>query len=414
MRHRLLGILCLLYLGVLMYASLAPFDFSATAVMTATRFELMWQQWPFVANARVSGSDALSNILLYIPLGALAAGRCRLARRLPGAAALIAPVVLAGMTSAAVEILQAYSTTRIPSVLDWILNVFGAFAGAIAGTICGRAVWIRSIRWLRLRWNGRPAAVAAVAMIVLLATDAMAPFMPTILLTDVWRNLKRSHFNLMAATALHTWHWWLVARIGVFAILTSLLAAAGQGPIRRKWRKWLRAAAMALCLAIGLEVCKLLIAGRHFDIANIAFSAVGCSLALAAGPLLTGRLTGTAKVNLGIMALTAYLAYPRYFPLYHHSISFTLEDVRLFVSTAILCGGLVCMCRIRWSWLDRPSHLDTAARAIALSTSFGLVLELGQSCLSPWLCAAAVLPFVLGGALGAWIRLPGSVRTVYR
>ncbi len=425
MSCRVLTILCFLYLGVLVYASLMPFDFVADEAQVAARFEQMWLHWPFVFNARVSRSDALSNLLLYIPLGVLVATRCRLVNWFPSLLPLIAAASLAGVTSGTVEVLQAYSITRTPSILDWLLNVSGGVVGAIVGTIWGRPTWIGLIRWLRVRCYQRPVTVAAAALLLLLAADALAPFMPTILLKDVWRNLRLSHFSLLSGTALHPWHWWFVVRVGVFAALTALLAASSVG---RPWVRWSRAAVLACCFAVGLEICKPLITARQFNIANIAFSACGCSLALVAGPLLAKRLTESMKLNLGILALGSYITYlewrpfslsfdaamitsqiPRgvqWLPLYHYAMGASLEHVRLFVNTIILSCGLVCMVRLKWSWMDRGSGPRRIIKAAALSGAFGLVLELGQFCLPRLPSTTDVFCFALGGALGAWVRLP--------
>ena len=112
----------------------------------------------------------------------------------------------------------------------------------------------------------------------LLAADALAPFLPTILLSQVWRNLKRSHFDISAGLALHPWHWWLISRIMVYAALTMLLALwTTQNP---KPKQWLKAFGLAATFALALELMKPMIVSRTLNVANIATALIGIIIAV--------------------------------------------------------------------------------------------------------------------------------------
>ena len=108
-------LLLLGYLAFVVYASLYPIArFRAPERSPLT---LLFEP------SRISRSDALTNVLVYFPLGWL------LALRLPGLGWLRAGLFGCAL-SLAIEYLQAYLPGRVPSLLDWTLNTAGALLGA--------------------------------------------------------------------------------------------------------------------------------------------------------------------------------------------------------------------------------------------------------------------------------------------
>jgi len=128
---RLMRALSLLFLLAVAFATLYPF--SDWRPRTPSLFAFLhdglprWWTW----------FDVLSNVLAYGLLGLLLTlgwlGRLRV---LP--ATLLATLACA-LLSVTLESLQGYLPNRVPSLLDWIANTGGAFAGAWLGAMLNRA-----------------------------------------------------------------------------------------------------------------------------------------------------------------------------------------------------------------------------------------------------------------------------------
>lgn len=425
MKLRLLTILCVVYLGLLGYASLMSRELRIDRDAAVRRWERAWDTWPFEPGAPVSGSDAVSNFLLYVPLGALVATRLRFVPHLPRFLVATGVLLLASTLSAAVETCQIFLPPRVPSAKDWLLNSAGGLTGAVGGVLWGRAAWWKLVRWSRRRWRRRPLALAAVALLVLLAADALVPFYPTIQLRGVWRGLKGSHFVLAEGLAVRPWHEWLVTKAGVYAALTALLAGSSVSP----WRtRWLRAAVLGAAVAAGLEVGKIFIVSRVFNVANVAVAVAGCGAAALLGAAWDGKVTPRGQKLLALGGLLVYIVYiqwtpftftwdpalvrsklpsgPEWAPLYHYAMGARLEHARLFLRTLVLLGALVYVARLGGGWLDRGPRGARALKAALLAGAMGLFLEAGQLFLPRVPSVTDVTCFAVGGALGGWAGAP--------
>ena len=114
--------LLLAYVLLVIYASLHPFSGWRDQGVSP---------WAFLAGARpryVTAFDLLTNLAAYVPLGFFAT--LALHPRLRGAAALVAAGLAGCALSLALEALQTYLPSRIPSNIDLATNGVGAFAGA--------------------------------------------------------------------------------------------------------------------------------------------------------------------------------------------------------------------------------------------------------------------------------------------
>jgi VanZ family protein len=113
--HRWDRLLLVSYLAFLVYGSLYPISsFRAPE-------ESPWST--LLLPARVSKTDALTNVLVYMPLGFC------LARVLSRRGALFV-AMLGAVLSFGIEYFQAYLPGRVPSLFDWVLNGAGTYAGA--------------------------------------------------------------------------------------------------------------------------------------------------------------------------------------------------------------------------------------------------------------------------------------------
>ena len=115
--------LTLIYTGLIFYASLYPFsDWRYQGILP----------WAFLSGPLPkywTGFDVAVNVLGYMPLGfllVLSALRSQRARY-----AVVLATLLAGALSATMESLQSYLPARVASNVDLMLNVVGAWLGAV-------------------------------------------------------------------------------------------------------------------------------------------------------------------------------------------------------------------------------------------------------------------------------------------
>jgi VanZ family protein len=83
-------------------------------------------------NGPVPAADAIENVVLFVPFGALAVLSTR-----PGPSRLrrvVLGTVLAGVLSASIETMQVFTRERIPSSTDVVTNTLGGLIGAVAAS----------------------------------------------------------------------------------------------------------------------------------------------------------------------------------------------------------------------------------------------------------------------------------------
>ena len=133
--------LALVYLGLLVYASLYPFaDWRDQGIFP---FAFLWQPLP----RYWTGFDVAINVLGYAPFGfllavsALRTGRSR--------HAVLVAALAGGILSLVMETLQSYLPSRVASNVDLLLNAEGALAGAALAKLLERFGALA--RWSRFR-----------------------------------------------------------------------------------------------------------------------------------------------------------------------------------------------------------------------------------------------------------------------
>ena len=421
MHPRLPLIFAALYSLLLVYASLMPYDFSfGQEVMR--QYALFWKAWPFDLSARMSGSDVVSNLVLYVPLGWFVAVGLRLRRFGRGSGALIS-ILVCSVLSGCIEAVQLTIVSRTGSGSDWLLNSVSGLVGAAVGASCGKGLWVVGLRWFLKAWREQPAKIAAVAVITLLCADALSPFLPTILTRQVWSNLKKSHLDPVSGLLSHPWHWWLVTRVMAYACLTMLVYFRKSG--EKRMYAWFRAAFLAGSFAVVLEFTKIMIVSRSMNAGNIITSWLGCSAGAFVGFLMQNRAVSQWKVTSGLVVLLVYLVYLAWqpfdfvwqtkmltraffrpvqlLPFYDYAMGGKLEQARLFVQSILLMAFFTYLVRIKLGWFENSNHKIMVAAVF--SALLGLVLEGGQVFLpSRTPSMTDVYCFVLGGMAGAWIR----------
>lgn len=126
----------------------------------------------------ISLPDIVQNVLLYIPFGTLGVW----ALRPRTAYEYVRLIAVAFVYSAAMELLQTLSASRIASPLDVIANVLGTAIGAAAA---GRAERTLAITLERVRVTGLPAAPARYVLAAVAAAIVFAAWYPFDITLDV-------------------------------------------------------------------------------------------------------------------------------------------------------------------------------------------------------------------------------------
>lgn len=427
---RFLIILILLYSALLIYASLMPFTWVESINLEHTFQRDFWSDWPFNSHRRISGSDFVSNLALYIPLGFLLATHITLTNRTSRKTTIFIVLIVCGGLSLGIECLQTFIVNRVPSASDWLLNSTSGLVGALSGIIFGQKYFYRAATWLTDRWQHWPLDIFTLLLIMLLFADTLSPFLPTIKLSQIWRSLKRSHFDLLDGFSQHPWHWWVMVKMQTFHLL-SLMLSFWNGAQQHQ-RRWVKIACMTALLALCMELMKPMIATRTINIANIISSNVGSFLLVITGPIVITRISRKTILNLAILSIISYMLYlgwtpfnfhwelqsvkqklpdslKELLPLYHYAMGATMEHARLFVQNITLSGILIYLLRLRYDIFD--SHKNKIYFALITGVIIGVLQEGGQLFLinrTPSM--TDIYCFMIGGYLGTKIPRNDTLR----
>jgi len=131
--HPLTGLLVACGVAILL-ATLLPLEFSADA----EQVRLKWERLTDFGRTGSSWPDIIANHLLFLPLGALLAGRL-----LAAGARLVTVVALTLLCgfgfSLLIELTQLFVVGRLASWIDLVMNTSGALAGSVVGWLWSRA-----------------------------------------------------------------------------------------------------------------------------------------------------------------------------------------------------------------------------------------------------------------------------------
>lgn len=136
--------LALVYVGLIVYASLYPFaDWRDQGIAP----------WAFLGAPLPrywTGFDVAINVVGYAPLGGLLALSAMRTGRVRHA--VLVPVLVAALLALGMEMLQTYLPARIPSREDWLLDTAGAGCGAIIAVALAKLGAIDRWSQIRARW----------------------------------------------------------------------------------------------------------------------------------------------------------------------------------------------------------------------------------------------------------------------
>lgn len=182
-----------------------PFQMEASRQGIARRWHHA-ERTPFhnAEGRRMSGSDTLGNLLLFLPVGFCLHG-WRMARRKNHAVSFIPTVVAAGLFSLSIELFQLLLSDRFTSINDVMNNTLGALGGAWLA----RRYYLSGVRailaYMR-SWRRRPGMLVLLGLGVSYLVWAVAPFHFTLRLERLWHNwLHWTHSLRYLPNLLESW-----------------------------------------------------------------------------------------------------------------------------------------------------------------------------------------------------------------
>ena len=188
--------LALMAVCLIIYASLYPFTEWRDQGISPFRFlsAPLPQYW--------TGFDVAANVVGYAPLGFLLALSALRSRRLP--LAVTGAVLGAALLSLAMETLQSYLPSRVPSNVDLALNTAGAWLGACCAWALEEAGVVDQWSRVRARWF----ATEARGALVLLALWPVALLFPAAVplgLGQVFERLEAALADALANSPFLEW-----------------------------------------------------------------------------------------------------------------------------------------------------------------------------------------------------------------
>ncbi len=291
--------------------------------------------------------DLVGNIFLYVPFGALL--HASLCRMLPKAIpAWLTTVALCLSLSGGIEWLQAYSDTRVSSLVDVVANGVGAVLGASLSWVARRMVPV-IVGAAVHEFHERPASALVKSYCALLVVFAALPFSFSLDTTRLKEAVKAAVFVPFGASLAETltlealpeeahtravahlqwqrmkrWSRW-AAEGASFVVLVWLLRHL----LRRVYgfnRRATTALVWWLCglFALTLSLIQFPVVGRGLDVTDVLFRLIGVAgglLTLPAGMGRAGaeplgvpanRWRGATRV--GCAATAAYIVYTGVIP----------------------------------------------------------------------------------------------------
>jgi len=255
-------LLLLIYIALLLYGSLYPFNHWRVP------FESPWRIM-LPRGGHDPYSDIVTNLLVYLPFGFLMMRAAR-GRRVT-AGLVLAVTVVGGAFSLGIEYLQAFNPARVSSLGDVALNTSGTFFGALATTFLRTDT--RLGRQL-LGWRDQYAisgtlANVGLAAIGLWTLSQLTPLVPSLDVSSLRAGLKPVWYTLTGQVPFDR------SQAIVYAFSVGGLALLARTVLHRRYRS-----AVLFGAFVGVVLLlKIPIVSRQISLEAIAGTAAGVVLA---------------------------------------------------------------------------------------------------------------------------------------
>ena len=212
--------LALLYAALIVYASLYPFSgWRLPGVPLLSFLVAPWPHW-------WTGFDLVSNLLGYLPLGALLFGAL-VRTGTPTGPALALAVGGGTMLSLGLEFTQNFLPQRVASNLDLALNALGTLVGVVLAWLIHRSGGVEHWQAARDRWFiGRSAG--GLALLLLWPIGLLFPLPVPLGMGQVLGHLLQGAASLVDGTPAEAWFAQWFEAWGDAAAQRPALAPAGE------------------------------------------------------------------------------------------------------------------------------------------------------------------------------------------
>lgn len=418
------------YSMFIIYGSFIPFYFNLDPNFIRWRWDTFHETLGDPRLWRYSTPDAVSNLLLFAPLGFFLAV-AELNMRAHASALRIAALVTAigFLLGSAIEIGQTLSPMRSPSPLDILYNTVGSAAGAILGCLFFRQLSGVIAPWIDYLINQRSSLLALLFFLLGPLLDSFYPFEVTLDLSTLWNNLKQSQFTpWRQGWPRQGWHI-VVERAFPFAAIGYIVALNLETPRPRAnaLTAWLVCAGLALAIECG----KLFFNGRAFNANNIAYALAGAALGILLWRAMDSRKLTSGQIHAVLIGLgVALLGYFELAPfdwISRPELSWRIQRIEWFPFAAYYWSDprsalfdlwkkvfLTIPIGFLWSQARSASGAATTGHMILLATAMGAIFETGQIALrSRTPSVTDVMIIVLGVWLGNYgYRLFNSLKSM--
>jgi len=302
-----------IWIALIGYASLYPFSGWRIGPPSPT---LHWLVLPWPRTS--VRFDVVANLLGYLPFGALLYATLLRRGSSPGRA-LGMGTLCGALLSLAMEELQNFLPQRVPSLLDWALNVAGTLAGALAAMALQRAGAAERWQAVRDRWFVEPSSGALLLLLLWPIGLLFPPPLPFGLGQGIV-HAPTLLSELLADTPWASWaaDWELNAQMldplspaaEGMAVLFGLLAPCllAFSVARPGWRRWVLPPGIA---TLGFAATTLSTALNFGPEHALSWRTAAVAPAFLAGLVLSALLAllpRRASAGVGLVVLTALIA----------------------------------------------------------------------------------------------------------
>jgi len=400
---RALLVMMLVYVGLLFYGSLVPFDFRWITFEQA--WEAFWHT-DLLIEARWGKSDVVTNIAMAVPLTFLAIGAWSRENTRRGLW-YKAPLVFVGSVaiSACLEFSQIFTANRIASVHDLISQGIGGAIGLVVWGVAGSALcgWVRDL--FIARSQADLAHRVLWTYLGLLVLYQLLPLNPTISFSQIMARYRHGMINFVPfCDHVMMGFYALVMKMATYLPIGFLVAF--------RTDRWLRRIARAVFCGLGLslliEILQIFIASRIATSTDIVLGTIGAALGGVLGCLAAGRTSDRRlrwwqsygawvklAASLGWMLV---MAWRRWYPFeFHWPVADVVKRIHRIFATPVFdifrsAGPMDALARVGEEFiallvfgillqglLARSGGLRRFAVGIAAAV-VGLVMEAGRLC----------------------------------
>jgi glycopeptide antibiotics resistance protein len=287
--------LALAFIAFAVYGSLLPFDLQPVPLASA------WDQFRatvIASPSRISRSDVLANVLLFVPIGFALAGSLLVdrTRRLATLGAIVAILPVSLAVSALAEFLQTFTVGRVPSHLDIAAQTVGCLLGIAVWAVTGSGL----TRWLRDSF----AATGQDRLSRVLAAFAagwlfmnLAPFDITVDVGDLARRVRDGKITLVLFSdsgVTGARRIWDALAETISAVPLGVLGIVGFN--RRRHRPPPAAFAFGTTLVVLVEMAQVFIRSHAADVTDAIFGSLGVGLGVWIGTRTLPRASAALAV----------------------------------------------------------------------------------------------------------------------